>query len=395
VTRTWLSVAIAAAVALALSACSPDAPPEASATPNTPSPTPLAAPSLTRTPHALAPSTPHVDTSDVRMPFALEESAVVDPGWTELPQELDGVLLAPAQRDRLHDFTAIDASGQSLWTAQRPLDAAGFTVTRTSQGQPLAVLTDTTEQPHARTASAYDLKTGDAVWGPVDVPGPLIGPGVVFAATETSTTDSASSAVVLNPDSGAALSWGNDGTERVLGEFTGKVLVQKQGRLELRNVSDGTAMWSATDAAWDGAVSIVTDRQPRDGLLILDVGEGQRALVSLDTGRVIADDILDAVVDPTTSTIVVTHPEGLRAVDRDGEPLWANPTGDDPALRSAYGALVYTQDGAAIRVHNVVTGAVALAYQDSGSAIAVPEQFFPTGAAVISVNGRLLLATAS
>ncbi len=391
-TRRWRSIAGAAAVALALSACASEDQLGSSATPGASSPS--AAPSLTRTPQPAVSPPEQVDTSDVRMPLALAESVVVDPGWTKLPQELDGVLLAPAEHVGLLEFKAISAAGQGLWTAQRPLDAAGFTVTRTSQGQALAVLTYTTEQSQARTASAYDLETGNLVWGPVDVPGPLMGPGVVFAATENSTTDEAPSPVALDPDSGAPLAWGRDGTERVLGEFTGEVLVERQGRLELRNVSDDAVIWSATDSAWDGTVSIATDRQPRDGLLILDVGEDQRALVSLDTGHVIADDVLDAVIDPTTLTIVATHPEGLRAIDREGEQLWANPTADDPVLHSAHGALVYTRHGAAMRVHNVATGAVALAYQESGSAIAVPERFFPTGAAVISLNSRLLLATA-
>jgi hypothetical protein len=395
VTRTSRSVAAAAGMVLALSACGPTVPPEPSLTLATAAPDmPSAAPTLNRAPQASVTPPKQVDTSDVRMPFALEESVVVDPGWTSLPVELDGVLLAPNEREGLLEFTAVSAAGHRLWTAQRPLDAAGFTVTRTAQGQALAVLTDTTSPPKTRNASAYDLETGDLVWGPVDVPGPLIGPGLVFAATESPSPDDTSSPIALDPDSGTVLAWPGNDQERVLGEFMGAMLIQAQGRLELRTISDDAVVWSVVGSAWEGTVSLANDRQPRDGLLILEVGKPTRVLINLDTGHVITDDILDAVLDPTTLTIVATHPDGLRAIDRDGEPLWANPTADDAALHCAQGALVYTRVGPAIRVHNIVTGAVALAYEDSGSAIAVPEQFFPTGAAVITVNGRLLLATA-
>ncbi len=393
--HAWRPFVTVTTVALALSTCTSTDPQAVSATPDAASPPPVAAASLIRSPQPLVAPLEQVDTSDMRMPLALEESVVVDPGWTELPQELDGVLFAHAVREGSVDFTAITVSGQGLWTAQRPLDAAGFAVTLTSQGQALAVLTDTTDQTRARTASAYDLETGELVWGPVDVPGPLVGPGAAFAQTENPSTGDGSSRVVLNPDSGAALAWANDGTERVLGEFTGDVLVGSQGQLELRNASDGAVLWSATDAAWGSTVSIAPDSRPRDGLLILAVGEEKRVLVSLDTGVVIADGILDAIVDSTTLTTIAAHPEGLRGFDPSGSPLWANPKGKNAALHSAYGALVYTRDSDAIRVHNVVTGAVVFGYQDSGSSIAVPEQFFLTGAAVISVNGSLLLATAS
>ena len=392
-TRNRRSFATVAAVVLALSACTSQVPQGVSGTPQSPTVPPAVAPPLNRTPQPLSSPLEHVDTHDVRMPFALEESVVVDPGWTELPHEFDGILLAPTEREDMVVFSAMTVAGHGLWTAQRPLDAAGFAVTVTSQGRALAVLTDTTDHTEARTASAYDLETGELVWGPVDVPGPLVGPGVVFAQTEDSTTSDGSSLVALNPDSGAALSWGTGGTERVLGEFAGEVLVERQGHLELRGVTDGAVVWTLTNTAWDSTVSVATDSRPRDGLLIVDVDEGSRVLISLATGLVIADGSLDAVFDSTTATIVATHPEGLRAFDTEGKPLWANPKGINAAVHSAYGALVYTQDSEAMRVHNAVTGAVAYGYQDSGSVIAVPEQFFQTGAAVISVNGRLLLAT--
>jgi hypothetical protein len=325
------------------------------------------------------------------MPLALEESAVVDPGWTAIPQELAGILLGAAELDGLVEFTAIRVDGEALWMVQRPL-GVGVALTRTSQGDPLAVITDTPDGSSAVTATAYRLDTGDLVWGPVDVPGPLVGPGAVFSAAHA---DDAGATVALSPDTGAALTWVGDGNVRVLGEFEGEVLIETQGRLAMRNAHDETERWSVTDPTWIGTVTVAADSESRDGLLIVEDGKGTRTLIRRETGQVIAQGLIDAAIDPTTSTIVATYSDGLRAIDLDGGPLWANPTADHAVLHSARGALVYTRNGATMRVHNIVTGAVAVAYEDGGRVIAVPERFFTTGAAVIAVDGALLLATST
>lgn len=395
-TRPWLAVAAAAVGVIVLSGCAADAQPGPATSPVTatpPSPSPSSAPPLTRTPQTPTQQPEEVDVGDVRMPFALEESVVVDPGWTASPHELDGVLIAPVEHDALVEFAAVSTAGEALWSAQRPLDAAGYAVTLTSQDQPLAVLTDIAEPSAGRTASAYDLATGALVWGPVDVPGPLVGPGVVFAATEATTTADAGSPVALDPDTGAEVSWGG-GATWVLGEFAGEVLVETQGELVLRRTSDDAVVWNVSDVNTDTGAPLTATGDLRGGLVMLKTGSESSTVLRLDSGRVIAEGIIDAVLDPTTSTVVVTHEEGLRALDAHGEPLWAYPTAQDAVLHSAHGALVYTREGATMRVHNAVTGAVALAYQDSGTTIAVPEHFSASGAAVISVDGRILLATA-
>jgi len=392
VTRIGRLVAGGVVLVITLAACTPAGVERQEVTPTRaegPSPTAQPMPTPTRTPYAPTGQPATVDTADVRMPLALEEAAVVDPGWTAVPHELDGILLGPAERNGLVEFTAIRVDGAALWTVQRPL-GAGVALTRTSHGEPLAVITDTPDRSSATTATAYHLDTGDPVWGPVEVPGPLAGPGAVFSAAQG---DGAGTAAALSPDTGAPFTWAGGEGDRVLGEFQGDVLVETQGRVELRNAHEGTPRWSVTDPTWDGAVTVATDSEPRDGLLILDNGEGTRALIRLDTGQVIAEGLVDAVIDPTTSTIVATYSDGLRAIDLQGGPLWANPTAQNPVLHSARGALVYTRDGATMRVHNIVTGAVAVAYEDGGRVIAVPERFFTTGAAVIAVDGKLLLAT--
>lgn len=78
----------------------------------------------------------------------------------------------------------MSAEGTVLWTEERPLLCSAFVVTTSDDG-PLAILMDITAGDTTMsetTVSAYDLRTGAERWGPVDVPGPHVGPGLVFAA---------------------------------------------------------------------------------------------------------------------------------------------------------------------------------------------------------------------
>src|SRR5690606_134129 len=122
--------------------------------------------------------------TEARVPYNLWGMVAVDPGWDTLPQHADGVFLAPSEDEdgQALTFTAVDEEGTILWTAQRPLSSSDFTLTTDADGRALAVLTDvaTTDDALAGTpATAYDLHTGEEVWGPVTVPGPHYGPGVV------------------------------------------------------------------------------------------------------------------------------------------------------------------------------------------------------------------------
>ena len=71
------------------------------------------------------------------------------------------------------------------------------------------------------TASAYDLATGDPVWGPVELPGPHAGPGLVFQAPPEGFMGESGEAVALDPSTGQRLD--ADGG-RALGEFAGTVV---------------------------------------------------------------------------------------------------------------------------------------------------------------------------
>src|SRR5690606_24131462 len=99
-------VAATVAVMVTVAACTPAGSPSESASAAASKQPPAAAQATpTRTPHAPADQPPIVQTSDVRMPLALEDAVVVDPGWTDVPHELDGVLIGAIAHDGLVHFT--------------------------------------------------------------------------------------------------------------------------------------------------------------------------------------------------------------------------------------------------------------------------------------------------
>src|SRR5690625_1383608 len=109
-----------------------------------------------------------VDTAELRLPLQLADAPVLAPGWQTPPHYADDVFLSAADNDDVLTFRAVDTSGTVLWDTQRQRRCAGFTLT-SGPGPSYAVLSgvDDDVQGFGNTvASAYDLHTGAAVWGP-------------------------------------------------------------------------------------------------------------------------------------------------------------------------------------------------------------------------------------
>lgn len=169
--RFALTVAIGV-LAVAITACAPASAPDTGSV------------HLDRTSRSVGTPAPDYGDAELSLPPSFADARVLDPGWRVPPQETDGIYLAPrAEEDRVV-VTAVSAEGTVLWTEERPLLCSAFVVTTSDDG-PLAILMDITAGDTTMsetTVSAYDLRTGAERWGPVDVPGPHVGPGLVFAA---------------------------------------------------------------------------------------------------------------------------------------------------------------------------------------------------------------------
>ncbi|WP_300345799.1 hypothetical protein [Nesterenkonia sp.] len=350
-------------------------------------------------PQTVESQAPEADDQDLRLPYQLEELPLLDPGWASPPQQAGGIYLAPGETNGTLTFTAIDTDGTILWQAERPLSCAGFTLTNDGT-QDLAVLTDLEPDEDsfgATTATAYNLETGEQVWGPVEVPGPHQGPGLVFAAPPEEHFGDLGPKVVLDPATGEALyDEDADSNTNVIGEYHGTVLVAEDEQIHAYSSPAQDLEWSLSlsDNGWPRDQVYGAD-STNSGFLtgaLIGVEADNQTLVDLTTGEIIANDLRDAAQDPTTGTWIALG-EDLAGYDETGEQIFTNPDAEDlQTIEGIGGVMVYlrTSDGR-IQVHNVVSGDVAQAYDPEGQGIiATPTYISEVGAAVVKYTDGYL-----
>lgn len=342
-----------------------------------------------------------VETEGLWMPLTFSDATLTDPGWSAAPQHIDGLYLAPSAGDDVLEFRAVDADGEALWTAERPVSCTGFTVSTGPDGEPVAVLTDPRSSDESLaevTATAYDLRTGAEVWGPVDVPGPYQGPGLVLAAPPEGPIGETGPRTALDPSTGDPVATeGEDGVDRVIGEYRGTVLTVVEDALSGLDAATGAVDWEIdlAENGWDPAGLVAAfDSSPGGDLALLETADGSGPLIDVSDGTIVATAVREAVLDPTTGAVVVLDHAGMRAVGPDGTDLWEQSVGPDVSLAAAGGVLLFVRDGGAIRVHNVMTGQVAQGYDPDGEGpIVVPEHVSLSGDGVVVHDGRYLVAT--
>ena len=359
---------------------------------------------LKLTPHAAPAALATVDPAGMRVPFQLDEHVMVDPGWDIAPQELDGVFIAPREQGDRLEFVAVDASGAVLWIADRPLTCTGYALTTTSDGRALAVLTDTPANSAptdstlaATTATAYDVHTGEQVWGPIDVPGPHLGPGLVFGALPQAAIGAVGPRTALNPTSGEATIIGGEPDGVIVGEYDGTVLVAQADDLVARTSADGEELWRVEASKLDGHpgdLKAAVGVRPGPGFAFLTDRDGAGILLDLEDGTIIASDLLDAATDDSAGVHVLVSDTEVYGQDAEGKVLWTHPAGDQTTITGIGGILVYLQSGDSLRVHNALTGDVALGYPpDQEGRIAVPTLLTKDGAGVVMDESRYYIAT--
>ncbi|WP_460889445.1 outer membrane protein assembly factor BamB family protein [Promicromonospora xylanilytica] len=360
-----------------------------------------AGPEPDREPHPPESSLSQVDSSTIRLPAPYENARVVDPDWDTTPQYADGVFLAGGERDGMLEFTAVDLQGDVLWAAQRPISCAGFTLSTGADGQALAILTDvqtTTDALADPTATAYDLTTGEHVWGPVDLPGPHQGPGLVFAEPAEAAMGETGPRAALDPATGNLVHTEDRTTgEQIIGEYDGTLLIADQTSLIARDTATTQELWRIPldKHGWDpGSLGPSVQTPPADGLVLISTSDSTGALIDLNDGTVLNDTVHDAAIDPTTNTMVVLDEAGLHAFDARRQSLWSLTVSPRTTIAAVGGVFLYLRDGDKLRVHNVITGDVAQAYAPDGQGrITVPVDITAEGAALLEDGRGYLLAT--
>lgn len=356
-------------------------------------------PELDRTVQTAAEDLPAVDVSAMNVPISLDGLEVIDPSWVTPPQYSSGIYLAASDNDTALEFAALSIHGEVLWTVERPLSCTGFAVTEMSDGTPIAVLLDTVtdESVAANSATAYFLETGEVAWGPVDLPGTYQGPGLVFASQPDGFMGSNGPRIALNPDSGEIVSDESDG-HRIVGDFSGTLITVEDDLIQASIIHTGEAIWEVDPAeyGWDPAsIRGSVDELSGDTHARLTVDNGPGPVIDLETGEVVREAAEDMGVDPATDTLIVLDGEGLHAFDTENASLWSITVSPETSLVTVGGIFAYLRDGEAVRVHNVLTGAVAQAYQaDAQGTILVPAHLTPQGAGLLyNADGHIILAT--
>lgn len=359
---------------------------------------------LDRQPHTPAAGLLEFHAANVRMPLAYEEREVLVLDTISTWHYAGGVYLSAREIDSHLQFMAVSETGDLLWVADRPATCTGFAVSVGPYGDPIAVLTDTAQSAEALsgvTVSAYDLETGEDVWGPVQVEGPYQGPGLVFAAPPEDFMGESGARTALVAATGQPFDIqaieSSEGSAAVLGEYGGQVLLLEGDSLVLRDAVSQQVLWETSVAAhgWDQEdIYPVVGSRTQGDMVLLAVTSTSRALISLRDGTVVQEPVRDFAFDSVSGTWVTQNDQGLRASNAEGETLWEFAVLPDTTIEALGGALLYLRDGDTVRVHNVISGQLAQGYDPKGEGpVVVPEFIAPMGSALLQYGTQSLLAT--
>ncbi|WP_026128553.1 PQQ-binding-like beta-propeller repeat protein [Nocardiopsis halophila] len=152
-------------------------------------------------------------------------------------------------------FLGIGPDGTTRWSLDRNPSCTAFAATRDADGGDLVVVLDSDADPDGggfaarTTAAAYRPGAGTLVWGPVEVPGTLVGPGLVFGASAGSVMGAADGPkAALDPSTGAVAADESEGGT-VLHEYQGTLLTERDGRLHAVDTATGQRLWSGAGLA--------------------------------------------------------------------------------------------------------------------------------------------------
>jgi outer membrane protein assembly factor BamB len=352
-------------------------------------------------PERVQASAEQAELDDIQFPTHFSDRISVDPEWDTPPQAHDGVFLAPREQEGKLVFSAVGAEGTLLWTAERPLSCSGFAVTA-ADDRSLAVLTDrderneTGESAGVTTATAYDLHTGEDVWGPVEVPGPHQGPGLVFAERPEESAEDTGRRVALDSTTGEP----SDEDSHIVGEFFGTLVVTDGNELVASTDGQINELWRTTvpehltNEVTEELASPSTNRLP-PGSALIGLPEQGDGVWDITEGELLEDDLDDAMFDLMSETWVGVREKELVGFDLNGEEVWSEELSAEAQLLGVGGVMAYVlTENDELRTYNTVTGSTTRLYDplEEGTA-AIPLAFTERGAAAVDTGTELFLVT--
>ena len=330
------------------------------------------------------PATPPPQVS-TPLPYPLQGEAVWTSPFSSEPKAAGSSfvgLIQPREGGNVH-FLGVDRTGRTRWSTERDPDCTGFAVTRIPDDEIEAVVLLNKERDPDQgflatqtSAAAYDPDSGQLVWGPIEVPGTLVGPGLVFAAIQGSVmSDQTGPKVVLDAGTGQVVADEHHG-DTVLHEHHGMSLIHRDGALRALG-PEGEKQWNHTDLvvppqagtddvrvgygprpASDSAAAVVLEWtiNPSEGAdsdeatepvlyTVHDLRTGERVL-TLGPGRepyTLGDNHGRTVVlaDPVSGG----EPHLYALGPTESALAWERSTEPDERLRDLVGGILYTTDG--------------------------------------------------
>ncbi|GGM61294.1 hypothetical protein GCM10012275_35380 [Longimycelium tulufanense] len=317
--------------------------------PSTPENTPAA---------VVAEPTPPPSVATAAVPATLRPDPLWQAPFSSPPRAVDDMfvgLIHPTPAEPKLTVAGVDAEGRTRWVVHTNPSCANFGISRAGDRNVVVVL----DQEPGRSgdvvahtvASGYDAEDGTRVWGPVQVPGQLVGPGLLVSRGggpdgPRAALDSHSGRVVVESQPGTT----------VLQEYNGTVLVDRERKLLAIDARDGAERWGPAALLAPDSVA-GQDARPRyrsaasgdPRLFFVEwvVGDDDRvvghSIHDMHTGALVTDvpegggDAM-AVADRATNKVVVYGISGtgtVFGVDRASRDLlWRRPVDPEPVTFS-------------------------------------------------------------
>ena len=356
------------------------------------------------------------DTTPRRIVPGLTASGTVESD--RAPVAADDVVVSlrfpDSERGRL-SFVGATSAG-TRWQIDTNPSCVGSALTRAGDEELIVVLDSDARLDGGRVATrtvatAFRTDTGKRVWGPVDVPGPIQGPGLIFSSTPKAivSADPVSRVMLSAHDGSVVVDETASDDVQIDYESNGVGIVRVAGELRAMDSRTSRTLWDSdslarpdgTDSTWLASVDATADTS-RATVVVLrwDDPDGAQVVAAhnLRTGRVLGllPGALEAhtVSSPSGSHIVVasTQTPGattLTAIGPIKGTLWTRSMTGTVTLESASDATLYVRNDA----HGVALNLASGAERARGD-FAVPLAVLADGTAILPTGNqsRYLLA---
>ncbi|WP_244231465.1 PQQ-like beta-propeller repeat protein [Saccharomonospora piscinae] len=256
-------------------------------------------------------------------------------------------LVFPADDEADLSIVGVAGDGSTRWSVRTNPACVGYGTTRVGDQAAAVVLASDADSRAGRiatrtSAQAYDVRDGSRLWGPTRVPGPMLGPGLIFGdATPSVVGGEQSERVMLAAHSGTPVEPPAEGAAPVY-EHHGTGLFGDGSTVTAVDTATGETLWDSGSVAapqdWDGGprrVELLDSGSASTGDVVAlrwthaDGGE-RTSLHDLRHGRLIATlgEAPEArtTVDSSTGTVVVSGLDQYRTTRAfdlgSGEQLW-------------------------------------------------------------------------